>query len=288
MNKTCDTFNLCNEKKHTWLVKNGCTIVECDKCGHRFTQVVADVENHVKEIYSDDYFFGGKQGYPNYLDEKDILFKYGINYSKLLSKYRKPGKVLDVGCAAGFILKGFEQSGWTCKGVEPSDTMAAYGRKELKLDITTGSLESFQSTEKFNLVSMIQVIGHFVDPDKAIKNTYNLLDQDGFVLVESWDMKSTMAKMMGKNWHEVSPPSVINWFSDKTLEQLFNYHGFKLISKGRPSKKININHGLSLFDESTPNFLFKKGIVKFFSRIIGKYNVNYPPLDVKWYLFQKS
>jgi len=33
-------------------------------------------------------------------------------------------KVLDIGCAAGFILKGFEDSGWICRGIEPNETMA--------------------------------------------------------------------------------------------------------------------------------------------------------------------
>lgn len=278
-----------NKKEKTiYLVKNGYTIFECKKSGRRFLEI-KDTGNHVKEVYSDDYFFEGKQGYPNYLNEKDILLNYGINYAKIVSKYANPGKVLDVGCAAGFILKGFEQSGWDCYGLEPNETMATYGRDILNLNIVTGDLESFQSTEKkFDLVNMIQVIGHLYDVDKALLKVNDLLKEGGTVIVESWDMNSTFAKIMGKYWHEYSPPSVVNWFSDNTLTQLFKYYGFSLVAKGRPSKKISIKHGLSLFEESTPDFIFKKKLIKFAKATIGNFTINYPPLDLKWYIFKKS
>jgi 2-polyprenyl-3-methyl-5-hydroxy-6-metoxy-1,4-benzoquinol methylase len=113
-------------------------------------------------------FFEGKQGYPNYLDAKDLLIQYGINYAKLVCKYANHGKVLGVGCAAGFILKGFEQSGWDCYGIEPNETMATYGRDNLNLNIISGDLETFKSIEKFDLIIMIQVIGHLYDVDKAL------------------------------------------------------------------------------------------------------------------------
>ena len=165
--------------------------------------------------------------------------------------------------------------------------MASYGRNELHLNIQTSGLETYQAHEKFDLVNLIQVIGSLYDLDKSLFITSNLLNQGGFVLVESWDMKSLVARLMGKNWHEYCPPSVITWFSDKTLVQLFKYYGFGLVDKGRPTKKININHGISLFDESFPGFIFKKSILKFFSRTVGKYNIRYPPVDLKWYLFKK-
>jgi hypothetical protein len=34
---------------------------------------IEDPGSHVKNTCSDAYFFGGEAGYPNYLDEKEIL-----------------------------------------------------------------------------------------------------------------------------------------------------------------------------------------------------------------------
>lgn len=284
--KTCSSFLNCAEEKKLVLTKKGYPIKQCVKCGHRFTKI-DDLQGHLAQVYSDDYFFGGKDGYPDYMKEKDLLFKSGLNYAKILSKYMKPGEVLDVGSAAGFILKGLETAGWRCHGVEPNDTMAAYGRNELKLDIQTGGLEDYRSDIKFDLISIIQVVGSFYDVDKALATSATLLKKGGYVIVESWDMDSYAARLQGKNWHEYCPPSVTNWYSDKTLNQAFEYHGFEFVDKGRPVKRININHGISLVDESFPKFIFKKPILKFFSWLVGKYNVRYPAVDLKWYLFRK-
>ena len=260
--------------------------MECKKCGHRFSEI-GNPDNHLEQVYSNEYFFEGKEGYPNYLEEKDMLYKFGIKYAKIIAKYSKPGKVLDVGCAAGFILKGFENAGWSCHGIEPNDTMASYGRNELNLDIVTGGLETYKTDQKFDLINLIEVIGSFYDLDKAMLNVSQLLKQGGLVLVESWDKESRIARLFGKNWHEYCPPSVTNWFSDETLNRLFNYYGFEIIAKGRPSKQIKGKHAFAILDANSPKFIFKKRILNFLNRTVGKFTLNYPPLDLKWYIFKK-
>jgi SAM-dependent methyltransferase len=286
MKKECASFLECTQQKKTLFTKKGFLIKECTTCGHRFTDI-KNRENHLSETYSDGYFFEGKDGYPNYLEEKEMLYRSGVKFTKILTKYTKPGKVLDVGCAAGFILKAFENAGWECYGIEPNETMASYGRNELKLNITTGGMETYNVNQKFDLINLIEVIGSLYDLDKSMHNVSELCTKGGLVLVESWDMQCLAARFFGANWHEYCPPSVTNWFSDKTLNQLFNYYGFKIIAKGRPSKKINLKHGLAIIAENSSKSSLKKRAFNFLSRTLGDKAIPYPPIDVKWYLFKK-
>src|SRR4051794_14172621 len=122
MKKICSSTATCAENKSLVFVKNGYLVQQCETCGHRFSEI-ADPDKHVAEFYSDDYFFAGKDGYPNYINEQVLLRRHGKRYARIMSRYMKTGRVLDVGCAAGFILKGFEESGWECQGVEPNATM---------------------------------------------------------------------------------------------------------------------------------------------------------------------
>lgn len=284
--KQCPSFNQCKQPHSLVVEKNGWHIQQCITCGHRHT-IVKDAPAHVEKVYGDAYFFEGGQGYPNYLDEKNILLAYGRRYAAIMQQLTTPGKMLDVGSAAGFILKGFADAGWQCKGLEPNARMAQYGKKELGLDIETGNLESFTVSQKFDLITLIQVIGHFTDVDAAMQRITGMLAPGGYVLIESWDMDSRYARLMGKHWHEYSPPSVINWFSEKTLQQLLDYYGFELVKQGRPLKKISLKHGFSLLDESTPKFAGKAPVVNFFKNSIGRFNIIYPPFDVKWYVWKK-
>ena len=218
MKKVCSSFLECTEERVSLFTKKGYLIKECKTCGHRFTEI-KDLNSHLAESFSDDYFFEGKDGYPNYLEEKEMLYRSGVKFTRIISKYAKPGKVLDVGCAAGFILKAFEKAGWECYGIEPNDTMASYGRKELGLDIRTGGMETFNPDQKFDLINLIEVIGSLYDLDKAMQNVKQLSKPGGLVLVESWDMNCLAARFFGASWHKYCPPSVVHWFSDDTLKQ---------------------------------------------------------------------
>ncbi len=286
INENCAFTQDCNEEKIILFEKNGYPIYECTKCDLRFSKL-KDINNHLANVYSDDYFFAGGAGYPNYLEERKELYSSGLKYAKIISKFTTPGKVLDVGCAAGFYLKGFEKTGWKCLGIEPNDTIASYGRKELGLDIVTGDLESFESDEKFDLINLIEVIGSFHNLHKAMLKISDLSNKGGLVLVESWDHSSKVARFFGKSWHEYCPPSVINWFTDKSLNELFDSHGFDVIATGRPSKKIKGKHALEIVAKNSPEFIFKKQIFNFLRFTVGKITLAYPPLDLKWYIFKK-
>jgi SAM-dependent methyltransferase len=281
----CPNTECCTDKRLLF-IKNGYPVIDCIICNRRFSEI-QESKSHLEAVYSDKYFFDGKDGYPNYLGEREILTNYGMYFAKKMERNIKPGKILDVGCAAGFILKGFENSGWKGYGIEPNETMASFGRNELKLNIHTGSLEDYQTDIRFDLITLIQVIGHFYDVDNALNNISKLLITNGLVLVESWNMNSLIARIFGKFWHEYSPPSVINWFSEKSLKKLFTDYGFELVDSGYPAKRINMKHALSLFDENSPDIPFKKNFFLFLEKSIGKMIFYYPPVDLKWYVFRK-
>jgi len=92
-------------------------------------------------IYSDDYFSGGGAGYDDYTLQANMLIPRGEYYAGKMNKYMPVGKVLDIGSAAGFILKGFENKGWKGTGIEPNSSMAEYGRKVVGVNIKKIAIE---------------------------------------------------------------------------------------------------------------------------------------------------
>lgn len=284
--RNCSQLLECTMPRRVLRNQHGYDILECSRCGHRYTKPPV-TNNHLQDFFSDEYFFGGKTGYPNYLLEKDLLYQSGLRYEKIASRFSKKGRMLGVGCAAGFILKAFNDKGWETEGVEPNAGMAQYGRNHLGLNIHVSGIEEFQTDHRFNLINMIQVVGSVYDLDAALKKVADLLAPDGIVIVENWDMDSRYAKMMKGNWHEYCPPLVINWFSDRTLVESFGLHHMKLIAQGRPKKKIKVLHAVTLFGESTGKFPLKKLLLKTIGTVFGKLTLPYPPFDLKWYVFRK-
>lgn len=272
---------LCQSESKFAFEAKGFTLRDCAACAHRFAEI-AGGEAHVASIYDDSYFSGGGAGYADYLADAEMLKKRGRMYAQKIAKFTdEKGNILDVGAAAGFILQGFIDEGWRGAGIEPNETIARAGREKLDLDIRSGSLESFETSEKFDLVSMIQVVAHFYEPRTAFQKAFELLEGNGLLLIETWNRESLSARIFGKNWHEYSPPSVLQWFSEKGLTAFLKDLGFEKIARGRPSKKISGAHAKSLLKyRMGENFLLKL--------IPDGLNFPYPSEDLFWALYRKK
>jgi 2-polyprenyl-3-methyl-5-hydroxy-6-metoxy-1,4-benzoquinol methylase len=268
---------------------NGYAINECKNCDHRMTSAPTDTSSHITQVYDDNYFFQGGAGYPNYIENQKILFEHGRRYGKLLACHGiKAGKLLDVGCAAGFVLKGLINSGWEGYGIEPNETMARYAKAVLDLSVIRSGLEEFESGQRFDLICLIQVIAHFLNPDFAITQIKKMLKEKGTVLVETWNSKSFTARAFCKRWHEYSPPSVLHWFSKRSLDLLMSKHGFDLLMTGRPKKYISFKHGKSLIlhkMKASKNHKFFNMLLKFYP---DSARIPYPGDDLFYALYKKA
>ncbi len=264
---------------------HGFWIRECVACGHRFAEVPA-TPDHVQHVYNDGYFNDGGAGYPRYVDQASIVEATGRYYARLMRRFTEPGTVLDVGAAAGFLLKAFTGAGWNGVGIEPNASMAAYARSKLGLDVRHAMLEQFSTASRFHLVTMIQVISHFWDLRRALDVASVLTLPGGFWLVETWNRLSWTARVLGKNWHEYSPPSVLHWFSPEGLARLAGQYGFREVSRGKRLKWILGKHAVSLLDyklQGTP-----AGKVASMAGKLVPRQVPYPSEDLFWILLRKS
>ena len=277
---------LCFGESRLLFQKQGIWIRECSTCRHRYS-IPELMEGHVSQTYSDDYFFGGGAGYNDYLSESGLLTAHGRRYAKILSRFARPSTILDVGAAAGFVLKGMAESGWTGVGVEPNSEMARHGRDVLGLDVRCGTLESMPTDSQFDVVSMIQVMAHFIDPQAATQRVADLVAPGGFCRVETWNGRSLSARRFGANWHEYSPPSVLHWFSPQTLTTLFAQHGFDFVGQGRPSKRISIGHARSLLQHGEATSLLAKSGAAVLSMFPEQMTLPYPSEDLFWMVFRK-
>ena len=280
---------ICAAASHPDFEKHDYWIYACDNCRHRFADITQSPQ-HTESVYINDdgYFFEGGSGYDDYLSESDLLIAHGERYAKILQKFTRPGTVFDIGSAAGFILKGFTNRGWKGKGIEPNPTMAAYARQTLHMDVETGIFEQFKAEEKFNLVTMIQVLAHFHDARKALAITQNILHENGLLLVETWDRESWPARLLGINWHHYSPPSVVNWFSVEGLDRFVLQFGFRKVAGGRPSKWITGAHAKSLVEYKLTGVKVGSLLFKAFSVLPDRMRLPYPSWDLFWSLYRKA
>lgn len=270
---------VCCGSSRPLFMKHGFGILQCSRCGHQMAEL-KDIERHIERTYGDDYFTGGGPGYSDYVSEGTLLRASGRRYARLLSSYTRPGRILDIGAAAGFHLKGFEDCGWRGTGVEPNAAMARYAKQVLGVEAIAQPFELAELDCEFDAISLIQVIAHFLDPAKVIQKTEKLAKNGGVIIIETWNRRSITARLFGRYWHEYSPPSVLHWFSIKGLGDLCANCGLEMVRSGRPLKMIQAGHAKSLIEH-------KFGKSKLVSLLPSNLNIIYPFDDVFWLLLRK-
>jgi SAM-dependent methyltransferase len=263
------------------------SVFDCPVCHHRFSPDALR-DNHVQSVYSDDYFFGGGDGYDDYLREAKLLRAQGRRYGDLLSEHVAPGRVLDVGSAAGFLLAGLQDAKWTVTGLEPNAAMATYARDTLGLDTVQGSLEDSPDLPTFDAVCLIQVIGHFYDLGRALSATSRLTRMGGLCLVEYWRRDSLVARLLGRRWHEYSPPSVLHWFTRDSLNTAMRLYGFTPVDQGAPRKYISGGHARSLLAHKLRQAPLGNVLAAPTALIPRDVNFRYPALDLEWHLYRRD
>jgi SAM-dependent methyltransferase len=206
----------------------------------------------------------------------------------VLARDMTPGRVLDVGAAAGFILQGLIQSGWRGEGIEPNAQMAAYARAQLQVLVHVGSFEQFQPDTTYDLITMIQVMGHFLDPRQAFQKARALLRPGGYLLIETWNRASWTARFFGQHWHEYSPPSVLHWFTPAGLGHLAAQCAFREVARGRPQKWLDGAHAKSLLWHILQGSRLGRLGYRALQVIPDRLAIPYPAEDLFWMLFQLS
>jgi SAM-dependent methyltransferase len=171
--------------------------------------------------------------------------------------------------------------------LEPNARMSDHARTRLDLRVDTGSLEAFQTEERFGLVTMIQVVAHFTDLRKSFQAAAELTRPDGFWLIETWNRESWTARIFGRHWHEYSPPSVVHWFTPTTLRDLAARFGFHEVAQGRPSKWLNGAHAVSLLRYKLGGSISGRLLVGAEKLIPRNVPLPYPGDDLFWMLFRK-
>ncbi|MFO1127719.1 MAG: class I SAM-dependent methyltransferase [Rhodospirillales bacterium] len=287
---------LCKSGSRPVFTIDGYPILDCTVCKHRFVSVVVP-SRHVQEIYGDDYFIGGGAGYDNYLSEGEILTQHGRQYAEILARHGAPGALLDVGAAAGFILRGLIEAGWQGQGLEPNRTMAACGLSDVGVEIHCGTIEDVSEEDlggnvsdhhSYDLITMIQVVAHFYDLDRAFRRASSLTRPGGLWLIETWNRNSVTARVLGRWWHEYSPPSVVRWFDPDELASVVARYGLREIDRGRPIKMIRASHAKAILLHKLPFRVVQRVSAAAMRTIPDHLILPYPAEDLFWALYRKE
>jgi SAM-dependent methyltransferase len=196
-------------------------------------------------LYGESYFTGGGVGeYIDYAADDGLHRVNARSHLARLARVRSgpPGRLLDFGCAHGFVADELRTAGWDVEGVEISDVAAQFAREHFGLTVYPDfeKVIAANGDGAFDVITFFQVLSQLPDSAAALESAHALLRPGGMVMIESSNRGSPIARRLGPRWHLIAPPSVISLFDPETLDALLRRQGFEPIARFPTRKAVSV------------------------------------------------
>ena len=146
-----------------------------------------------------------------------------------------PGRMLEVGCAAGWQLRAAQERGWEVHGVEAAPKFSAFARDVQGLDVFAGPLEEVDPAAMgtFDLILALDVFEHLHDPVAALDTLRQLARPGTRLVLSTPDISSRVARFWGLRWRQILP-SHINYSTPASMRAVLARTGWRLERRSEP------------------------------------------------------
>lgn len=214
------------------------TLVQCRGCGLVYVdpRPMPEEADYEEEFFLHEY----KDVYGvDYIADRDNITRLARGRLEAIERLKPKGKLLDVGCAAGFLLDEARRRGWEPRGVEVSRFASDYARRELHLEVFTGTLEAAKFPDgEFDVAVLYFVLEHLRDPLGLLRELHRLLKPGGLLSVAVPNIAGLYFRLNRPAWmaERARHQSHFYEFSPRTLRKILAAADMRVIamtSEGR-------------------------------------------------------
>jgi len=204
------------------------TIVECDRCGFRFTNPRPSADELGRYYQSEDYTPHQDTGQTLI----DTLYQWVRHYT-LWSKRRlvaslidrPPGRLLDFGCGTGGFLARCQAHGWDAHGLEPDPTAQDVALEKHGLTVEPPDRIATLPADHFDVITLWHVLEHVAALHDTVEHLTRTLAPSGTLVVAVPNCASLDAQFYGEHWAGYDVPRHLSHFRPRDVRRLFDRHG---------------------------------------------------------------
>jgi len=202
-------------------------LLKCRACGFVTARLAGGID--ARRLYQGGYFTG--QEYLDYrADEALFRRTFRKRLDRLLHR-RSGGRLLEIGSAYGFFLD-LAKAHFEVVGFEVNEEAARWGRESFGVDVRTDDFLRATVADvggPVDVTVMWDVLEHLERPDLYVARVAELSRPGALLYLTTGDIGSLPARVRGRRWRLIHPPSHLHYFDRKTLARLLANHGFRII-----------------------------------------------------------
>ena len=181
--------------------------------------------------------------YEDYYDEEDLQFR-PLNEKRIvgilgaIESRTGVGRVLDVGCGSGHLLKVAASRGWIAYGTEIAKS-ALFHLSSFPFQIFPGDLlDARFPSNFFEFIVVSEVIEHVLTPKEWISEIFRILKPNGRLLLTTPNRDSLSRRLLRAQWR-VFRPDHLSYFTVPVLAQAIRDAGF--VAERQRTKNIDLS-----------------------------------------------
>jgi 2-polyprenyl-3-methyl-5-hydroxy-6-metoxy-1,4-benzoquinol methylase len=181
-----------------------------------------------------DVAYGYKRSGAGFFDKLPGLLAYlapfrraGLDFDVMYLPCIPGGRLLEVGCGSGAMLKGMARLGWRVEGID-FDPEAVENCRRKGLEVHRGTLEDLRYPENhFDAITMSHLIEHVHDPVALLQECGRILKAGGRLSLVTPNLKSMGHRVYRSSWFHLDPPRHLHLFTADSLRALLQKAGFR-------------------------------------------------------------
>jgi len=214
-------------------------VVECAACGFAHLDpkpTPADLERFYEGKFYDE-------ANPDYLakTEREIAYWNQVVFAARERQLRNllgaAGRILDIGCCGGFLLRYFAEQGWDVLGLEPGRAAFEWATKKSRVPAKPIFFELAAEEELglFDAVHLAFVMEHVREPKEFLQKIRRILKPGGVVCIEVPNdfnaLQAVVTSLLSKDAYWICAPDHINYFTFDSIESLLRRSGFDTLRR---------------------------------------------------------
>lgn len=225
--------NLCGADDAETLFEAGAAqinrVVRCRRCSLMYSNPrLRPVDREIVQTYDRELTRKADSYDPGRYDKERVQVRdYEDTRAYLRSLHPDRGKLVEVGCGTGFLLKKFHEDGWDVLGIEPDEGLSDFVRERHGLTALPTTLEEANIADaSVDAVVMLHVIEHVPDPIGTLREIFRILKPGGHLVLETPRYDSLSFALLGRRERSLTCDGHIYFFTTRTLTALCETAGF--------------------------------------------------------------
>lgn len=209
-----------SENRHPIMERFGRKVMQCRDCGIGYMEAFPA---NLGDVYSHE----------GYNDTQETNYLHNVDYRKKrfamerltiirrhITKAAIDTRLLDVGCGTGWFLEVAMQEGFVAYGLELGKEIAAATSKRLKIKVFTETLQEMPVSEKFDVITLFDLLEHVPDPKAVLRSVREHLNPGGIALIFCPNLDSVGMRILQERSSLVMPAEHLFYFTPKSLRRL--------------------------------------------------------------------